>query len=238
MQEKENLQQEILTAFFENQDIGYRDFQAKLIPDLSMEMIGVRTPVLRKMAKEYSKRENISLFFEDLPHHYFEENQLHGFILSNEKEFSVCIKHLEAFLPHINNWATCDQTSPKVFKKETEKLLPYIKQWIASKHTYTKRFAIKMMMEHYLGEEFSEEYLELVAGVRSEEYYVNMMIAWYFATALAKQYDATLPYIEEKRLEPWTHNKAIQKAIESYRITKEQKEYLGTLKIKLSQKVN
>lgn len=223
---------EIQKELFALQDITYRDFQAKLIPNLAEgSMIGVRTPELRKLTKQMAKREEISVFLETLPHTYFDENQLHAFIISERKDFAQCMVELTAFLPFIDNWATCDQLSPKVFKKHRQELLPYIREWIVSDQTYTVRFAIGMLMEHFLDEDFDTAYLELVSAVRSEEYYINMMIAWYFATALAKQYEAALPYIEKERLAPWTHNKAIQKAIESNRITAEQKAYLRGLKV-------
>lgn len=223
---------EIQKELFALQDITYRDFQAKLIPNLAEgSMIGVRTPELRKLAKQMAKQEEISVFLETLPHTYFDENQLHAFIISERKDFAQCMAGLTAFLPFIDNWATCDQLSPKVFEKHRQELLPYIKEWIVSDQTYTVRFAIGMLMEHFLDKDFDTAYLEMVSAVRSEEYYINMMIAWYFATALAKQYEAALPYIEEVRLAPWTHNKAIQKAIESNRITAEQKAYLRGLKV-------
>lgn len=223
---------EIQQELFAKQDTAYRDFQAKLIPTIEAgSMIGVRTPELRKMAKQYAKREDIGAFLETLPHSYFDENQLHAFILSERKDFSQCIKELTRFLPYVDNWATCDQLSPKVFKKHRQELLPYIREWIASDKTYVVRFGIGMLMEHFLDDDFDTLYLETVSKIRSEEYYINMMIAWYFATALAKQYEVTLPFIEHARLAPWTHNKAIQKASESLRITPEQKTYLKSLKV-------
>lgn len=224
---------EIIQELFRQQDQEYRSFQAKLIPTVEPDrIIGVRTPVLRTMAKQLAKQADIQAFLDELPHFYYEENQLHAFIIGEERDFDKCIAETEKFLPYIDNWSTCDQMPPKTYKKHTDELLGYIRKWMVSDHTYTIRFAMGMLMRLYLDEKFQPEYLEMVASVRSDEYYVNMMIAWYFATALAKQYDATIPYIREQRLEPWTHNKAIQKAIESYRITPEQKEYLRTLKIK------
>ena len=214
-------------------DDKYRDMQIKIIPSVEADaIIGVRTPDLRKLAKQIAKREDIREFLSDLPHNYFDEDQLHAFIISDMKDYERCIEETVHFLPYVNNWATCDQMSPKIFKKHKKELLIYIKKWIKSKDTYTIRFGIGMLMEHFLDEDYDIKYPEMVAKLRSEEYYVNMMISWYFATALAKQYDSILPYIEEKRLDVWTHNKAIQKSIESYRITPEQKEYLKTLKIK------
>lgn len=222
---------EIREMLYAEKDIAYRDFQAKLIPTIDKEtVIGVRTPALRKMAKQLAKREDIGAFLEALPHIYFEENQLHAFIVSERKDFAQGMEELCAFLPYVDNWATCDQMSPKVFKKHRQELLPHIREWIASDQTYTVRFGVGMLMEHFLDEDFEPIYPEMVSKIRSEEYYVNMMIAWYFATALAKQYEAVLPYIEEARLATWTHNKVIQKAVESYRITAEQKGYLRGLK--------
>ena len=224
---------EITTKLFSLQDTAYRDFQVKLIPGMDAQKeIGVRTPELRKLSKELAKREDIREFLNDLPHQYFDENQLHAFILSGEKDFEKCMEDLERFLPYVDNWATCDQMSPKVFRKNRKKLLESINTWIGSEHTYTVRFAIKMLMEHFLDEDFDSIYPEMVATVRSEEYYIRMMIAWYFATALAKRYDAVLPYLKQEKLDVWTHNKAIQKAVESYRITEEQKIYLKSLKRK------
>ena len=225
---------EIRKELFKLQDQKYRDFQSKLIPTVDPDtVIGVRTPELRKYAKKLAKQEDITEFLNDLPHHYFDENQLHAFIVSERKDYEQCINEVCRFLPFVDNWATCDQMSPKVFKKHRQELLEYIKEWIGSGETYTIRFAIGMLMEHFLEEDFDPAYLELVADVRTEEYYVNMMIAWYFATALAKQYEAVLPFIENQRLDTWTHNKAIQKSVESYRITAEQKEYLKSLKVKV-----
>ena len=229
--------EEIRQSLFELQDIKYRDFQAKLIPGKDTEtMIGVRTPELRKLAKQMLKREDIGEFLRDLPHRYFDEDQLHAFIVSGIKEYGKCMEELMRFLPFVDNWATCDQMSPGVFKKRKPELLAEIREWLGSEHTYTVRYGIGMLMQHFLDEDFDPAYPELVAGVHSEEYYVNMMIAWYFATALAKQYDAVRPFIEGRRLDPWTHNKTIQKAVESYRISDEQKEYLRSLKVQASKK--
>ena len=223
----------IRKELFSLQDLKYREMQVKIIPTVKPEsIIGVRTPELRRMAKELGGKEGIDAFLNDLPHRYFDENQLHAFILSGMKDYAECLAALERFLPYVDNWATCDQMSPKVFRKHRAELLQPIKKWIASGETYTIRFGVGMLMEHYLDDDFDIAYPETVADIRSEEYYVNMMTAWYFATALAKQYDAVLPFIENCRLDTWTHNKAIQKAIESYRITPEQKEYLKTLKIR------
>ena len=223
---------EIRAELFRLKDEKYRDFQAKLIPTVKPEtMIGVCTPALRSYAKQLLKREEVSLFLENLPHGYFDENQLHAFLLSEMKDYGQCIERVNRFLPHIDNWATCDQLSPKSFAKHRGELAGEIGAWLRSGETYTLRFGIGMLLQHYLDEAFDPAWPEAVAALRSEEYYVNMMIAWYFATALAKQYEAALPYLEQGRLAPWTHNKAIQKALESYRIAPEQKEYLKQLKL-------
>ena len=225
--------EDIRKELFALQDEKYQAFQVKLFPTLNPEsIIGVRTPDLRSNAKKLLKQEEIAEFLSDLPHRYFDENQLHAFIISEMKDYERCIGEVKRFLPYVDNWATCDQMSPKVFKKHLPELLVCIKEWIRSDETYTIRFGVGMLLEHYLDDAFSLEYPEMVAGLRSSEYYVNMMIAWYFSTALAKQYEVILPFIENRRLDTWTHNKAIQKALESYRITPEQKEYLKGLKIK------
>ena len=222
---------EIRNELLSMQDIKYRDFQSKLIPSVDKEyFIGIKTPELRKYAKELLKRDELAEFFNDLPHKYFDENQVHAFAVSGMKDFDECMVETEKFLPYVNNWATCDQFSPKVFKKHRKELLDYIKVWIKSKETYTVRFAIGMLMEHYLDEDFKEAYPKMVSKVKSDEYYVNMMIAWYFATALAKQYDAVIGYFEEGKLDKWVNNKSIQKACESYRVSDEHKAYLRTLK--------
>lgn len=221
----------ILELLKEHQDENYAQFQRKLIPTVDPDtIIGVRTPALRSMAKKLYRENQYEAFLEELPHAYFDENQLHGFLVSEIRDFDRCIEALERFLPYIDNWATCDQTSPKIFKKRKQELLPYIETWLTSEHVYTVRFAVGMLMQHFLDEDFRPEYLDWVAGVRSEEYYVNMEIAWYMATALAKQWEAAVPYIENGRLDRWVHNRTIQKARESYRITDEQKQYLKALK--------
>lgn len=218
---------------FEMQDLGYRDFHSKLMPTVDKEkIIGIRTPQLRKFAKTFAKTEEKELFLNTLPHLYYEEDNLHGFLLEMEKDYAVLVEKVDRFLPFVDNWATCDMMRPKVFKKHLPELFEYVKVWIESKHTYTVRYGIGMLLSFYLDEEFDEKHLEMVAKIRSEEYYVNMMIAWYFATALAKQWGAAICYIENQKLDKWTHNKAIQKAIESYRVTKEQKEYLRTWRMK------
>ena len=222
-----NMIKEIQDELFALRDLKYKEFQAKLIPTRDPDsIIGVRTPQLRKYAKELAKREDVFDFLNALPHPYFDENQLHAFIVSEIKDYGRCMEEVRKFLPYVDNWATCDQMSPMVFKKHKPELLDQIREWIKSDKTYTIRFGIGMLMEHFLDEDYDTIYPEMVAKIRSEEYYVNMMIAWYFATALAKQYDTVLPFIEERRLAVWTHNKAIQKSVESYRITDEQKDYL------------
>ena len=224
---------DIVAELFRLQDKDYALMQARIIPTVSQDrIIGVRTPALRDFAKRLNKDQDIGEFLSYLPHQYFDEDQLHPFVISLEKDFGKCIAEVDAFLPFIDNWATCDQLSPKAFKKGPEKLIPYIQIWIKSDKTYTVRFAIGLLMQHFLDANFDTKYADMVAEVRSEEYYVNMMIAWYFATALAKQYELVLPYLEHKRLDTWAHNKAIQKSIESYRITDEQKAYLKTLKVR------
>ena len=227
------LTEEIRAELFRLQDEIYRDFQVKLIPNIAPEtMIGVRTPALRAYAKQLAKRPDIGEFLNDLPHRYFDENQLHAFIISEIKDLECCVEAVAHFLPFVDNWATCDQLSPKAFGKHHAALLPHIRTWLGTGETYTVRFGIGMLMQHFLDTDFDSAYPEWVAAVQSAEYYVNMMRAWYFATALAKRYDAVLPYLEKRRLDPWTHNKTIQKAVESYRISEEQKAYLKTLKVK------
>ena len=224
--------EEIRKRLFKLQDKKYSDFQCRLIPTLeSTTIIGVRTPELRRYAKELVKQKDIQNFLSFLPHQYFEENQLHAFIISEIKDNKQCLEELNRFLPFVDNWATCDQLSPKVFKKNRSELIDQIKQWVCSDKTYMVRFGIGMLLEHFLDDDFDSIYLEMVSKISSTEYYIRMMIAWYFATALAKQYTKALPYIEEQRLDIWTHNKTIQKAVESRRITLEQKEYLRRLKI-------
>ena len=213
---------EIVAELYRLQDKKYASFQAKLIPTVETDrIIGVRTPELRTFARKLAKDKDIVSFLTSLPHQYFDEDQLHAFVISLEKDFDKCIAKTETFLPFIDNWATCDQFSPKAFKKEPEKILPYIHTWIKSDKVYTVRFAIGMLMQHFLDERFEPKYADMVAAIRSEEYYINMMIAWYFATALAKQYVSILPYLEGKKLDDWTHNKAIQKSKDSNRISAE-----------------
>lgn len=222
--------EEIRQKLFENRDKKYQSFHSKLIPNIPSEtVIGVRTPVLRKLAKE-AYLDGYDEFLADLPHKYYDENQLHFFIVGMIKDYDACIKRVEEFLPYVDNWAVCDQAGFKQFEPHKSELLEKIRLWITSEHTYTIRFAVNMLMKFYLDDDFDEEYPKMVSAVKNDDYYVKMVVAWYFATALAKQYDSIIPYIEEHRLEEWTHRKTIQKAIESYRITDEQKAYLRTLK--------
>lgn len=224
---------DILQELLALQDTDYKAFNAKLIPTIDPDtVIGVRVPALRKLAKAFSKDPQSAEFIKALPHRYFEENSVHAYLIETIKDFDECIAAIDAFLPYIDNWATCDSLAPKVLSKHPDKLILNVKRWIGSTETYTVRFGLGTLMRFYLDDSFLPEYLELAASVRSDEYYVNMMIAWFFATALAKQGDATLPYIENKLLDKWVHNKTIQKAIESYRITDDMKAYLKTLRIK------
>ena len=226
------ISKEIQNTLFKNQDLKYRDFSANLTPTIDKDLfIGVRVPKLREIAKEYKSHEKIEDFLNDLPHKYVEENTLHGLILSELKDYDMVVEKLNAFLPYVDNWATCDIISPKVFKKNRDKLKVDVNKWMSSSKPFTIRFAIEMIMTHYLDEDFDCALATKVAKIRSQEYYVNMMKAWYFATALAKQWDAIIPFIEKKQLDDWSHNKTIQKARESNRIIKEQKEYLKSLKI-------
>ena len=223
---------EIQERLFALQDEKYREFNAALIPTVPKEtVIGVRTPAIRGLAKELKGTAQAEEFMKTLPHEYYEENNLHAALIEHIKDLDACMEALEHFLPYVDNWATCDTMRPKALAKNKEKLMEQILVWLRSEHTYTVRFAIGMLMSHFLDEDFREEYLALAASVHSEEYYIRMMQAWYFATALAKQYEAALPYIQQRRLEPWVHNKSIQKARESFRVSDERKEYLKTLKI-------
>ena len=230
--------EEISKELFSLQDEKYRDFQIKLVPGITKEqMIGIRTPDLRALAKEIAATsETASAFLQELPHKYFEEKLIHFFIVALNKDFDKCINQVERFLPYVDCWPVCDQASPKVFKKNHEKLLPLVKNWISSDHIYTSRYGMRILMNEFLGEDFKTEYADLVVSRMSrkgeaEDYYLKMMAAWYFATALAKNWDQVLPFIEERRLDPWTHNKAIQKALESFRVSDEHKEYLRTFKV-------
>lgn len=223
----------VQTRLFELQDLKYRDFHAKLMPTVNKEkIIGVRTPALRVFAKKYGKTDEAKEYLQILPHQYYEENNLHGLLIEQIKDYDICLEELERFLPYIDNWATCDLLALHMMKKHRDIFIREIYRWMESDKPYIIRFGISMLMRHYLDEGFKPEYPEKVAAIRSEEYYVNMMRAWYFATALAKQYEKILPFLEEQRMDIWTHNKTIQKSIESYRITQEQKNHLRTLRIK------
>ena len=212
-------------------DDAYREFQAKLVPNIPPETIlGVRTPEMRRIAKEVFSSPERDAFLSDLPHKYYEENLIHFFVISTIRGFDACVKAVEEFLPYVDCWPVSDQATPGSFKKNHQKLLPYIRKWIASEHVYTARFGMRMLMNEFLGEDFRPEYPELVANKKGNDYYLKMMIAWYFATALAKKYDETVPYFEERRLDEWVHRKAIQKALESYRVSEEHKEYLKSLR--------
>lgn len=220
-------------SLFELQDEKYRDFHAALMPTVDKEtVIGVRSPQLKKFAKEFYKSGDYESFLKILPHKYYEENNVHAALIGFEKDYGKAIELLDEFLPFVDNWATCDMMRIPVFKKHLPELYSKIPDWLGSDNPYTVRFGIKMLMDFFLGENFTVECAERVCSISREEYYVKMMVAWYFATALAKNYNEILPYIENKRLEKQTHNKAIQKAVESYRITDEQKSYLRTLKVK------
>ncbi len=213
-------------------DEQYREFNSKLMPTVEKSTVfGVRTPVLRKFAKQFFKDQRVGEFLTALPHRYFEENQLHAFLVEQIKDFDRCISAVEAFLPFVDNWATCDCFSPSVFKADPDRLLPYIKKWLGSSHIYTVRYAVVMLMRYFLDERFQEEYLKWVASVPTDDYYLSMVVAWYFATAFAKQYDAALPYIKNHLLDKPTHNKTVQKAIESFRVSEEHKAFLKTMRL-------
>ncbi len=228
-----DIKQIITEYLFSAKDEKYRDFQSALIPEIDKEtVIGVRIPVLRKYALQLSGHPDIENFLSELPHKYYEENLLHGFLIEKVKNYDKCANMLEAFLPYIDNWAVCDTTNPKILAADKNRLLKLIDNWIGSDKTYTVRFGIGMLMRYFLDDGFKEEYLRKVARIVSGEYYIKMMQAWYFATALAKQYPFAVKYIENRSLDAKTHNLAIRKAVESFRVTDEHKEYLKTLRIK------
>ena len=224
--------EEIRNRLFELKDEKYKEFTLKLIPGLEPDnVIGVRTPQVAQLTKEIIKSGDYSSFLDDCPHKYYEEMGIHVAIINSMKDYDSVIREIDRFIPYVDNWATCDGIKPrKAFSKNCDRLIIDAKRWIKSEHIYTKRFGIEMIMNFFLDDNFKREYNDLVASIRNDEYYVNMMIAWYFATALAKQYNDTIPFIENRRLDEWTHKKTIQKARESYRITDEQKEYLKSLK--------
>jgi len=222
---------DVLKMLYTAQDVVYRDFNSSLIPNVSRDLfIGVRTPILRQFAKDMIKSGEYKDFISLLPHKYFEENQLHAFILSYLRDFDVVINELERFLPYVDNWATCDQLSPIVFKKNKDIILKYVQKWIKSKHIFAVRFAVKTLMQYWLDDDFDEKYASMVASIKSDEYYINMMRAWYFATAAAKQFDRILPYLKKGVLDEWTRKRAIQKAVESYRVSDEHKQILRSLR--------
>ncbi|MBQ7115445.1 MAG: DNA alkylation repair protein [Clostridia bacterium] len=229
----EIMQTNLQIELFKLQDLKYKEFHQKLMPTVNPDkVIGIRTPVLRKFAKGFGKRDEAKKFIKNLPHKYYEEDNLHAFLLEEIKDYEELIKELNIFLPFVDNWATCDMMRPKILKKHKTELLEDIKKWLSSNNTYTIRFAVNCLMNYYLEEDFKPEYLYWVKNIKSEEYYINMVRAWYFATALAKQYDEAVKILENKPLDKWTHNKTIQKAVESYRITDEQKIFLKSLKFK------
>ncbi len=218
---------------FAMQDLKYKKFHSALMPTVSPDLIiGVRVPQLRKFAKKFAKTLPAEDFLNSLPHNYYEENNLHAFLIEQEKDFARALILTEKFLPYIDNWATCDMFRPPVFKKNPDKLIKEIYKWIKSDKVYTVRFGIGLLLSFYLDENFSPEFLEEVSKIRSDEYYINMMVAWYFQTALVKQYNHAIPYITGHRLSKWVHNKTIQKSVESLKISKETKDYLNTMKIK------
>lgn len=223
----------IETKLFEMQDLQYKAFHSKLMPTVNPDkVIGVRVPLLRKFAKEFSKTDEAEIFMKNLPHSYYEENNLHAFLIEQINDYEKTLEELNNFLPYIDNWATCDSLTPKVFAKHTDELIAEINKWLRSEHIYTVRFAVNMLMKFYLDDNFKKEYLQKVAEIKSDEYYVEMVQAWYFSTALAKQWDSAVLYLTGNKLDEWVHNKTIQKAVESYRITPQQKEYLKKLKRK------
>lgn len=224
---------EVQKALFSLKDQSYWAFHTKLIPNVDpATVIGVRTPQLRKFAKEFAASPSAAEFMRQLPHRYYEENNLQVYLIEPMRDLAEALAAVEAFLPYVDNWATCDAMNPRVFKAHHAELLPHVKRWVASEHEYTIRFGMEMLMLHYLEEDFSPEFPAMVAAVTREEYYIRMMVAWYFATALAFQWEACIGYLEQQKLPRWTHNKTIQKAIESYRITEEQKKYLRALRIR------
>lgn len=221
----------LFDRLIEVKDDNFKEFQAKLVPNIPRETIlGVRTPQMRRIAKEVYESKNRDAFLRDLPHTYYEENLIHFFVLAMINDFDRCVQSVDAFLPFVDCWPISDQATPKTFKNNHQKILPFVKKWISSEHVYTARFGIRMLMNEFLGEDFREEYLDLVASKKGEDYYLKMMVAWFFATALAKKYDETVPYFENRKLDEWVHRKAVQKATESYRVTAAHKAYLKSLR--------
>lgn len=223
---------DVEAELFKLQDKKYQALQINIVPNVDKEkIIGVRVPEIRKLAKKYKDDDSVNIFLKELPHKYYDENLLHGLIISEIKDYDRCIEEAQKFLPYVDNWAVCDTMSPKVFAKNKDKLIIKIEKWIKSSKLYTCRFGIRMLMNHFLKDDYKKEYLELPAAIHTDEYYLKMMIAWFYATALAYRWDDTIKYLDEKKLDKWTHNKTIQKAIESYRITDSQKEYLRKIKL-------
>lgn len=223
---------EIQERLLDMQEVAYGDFSAALLPTVARERVmGVRLPLLRKFAKQLDP-DTAAQFLKELPHTYLEENHLHSFLIGQMRDVDACYAALDAFLPYVDNWAVCDSLRPKALLADRERLILQIETYLNSEHAYTVRFGIELLMLYFLEEHFSPSYLARVAAVQSEEYYINMMIAWYFATALALQWDSVLPYVQEHRLPAWVHRKTIQKALESYRITPEQKQLLRALRDK------
>lgn len=230
---KDYIQKELRSSLFALQDMEYKAFHSKLMPTVDPEtVIGIRTPALRRFAREFAKNEAASAFMEDLPHLYYEENNLHAFLIEAIGDFEKTVSALDLFLPYVDNWATCDMMSPKIFIHHKAQLLPFIEKWLASDHVYTARFALVMLMKYYLDKDFSPVYLEKACTVASDSYYIEMAKAWFFAEALVKQYESTFPYLRKKKLSPWVHNKTISKACDSFRISAEQKNALRALRLK------
>lgn len=228
-----NPQNSIRKQLFDLSDESYKDFQSKLMPTIDPEtVIGIRTPSLRRFALAFAKTEEAAAFMENLPHAYYEENNLHAFLIEALGDFEKTVRALECFLPYVDNWATCDMMSPKIFVRHKKELLPFIEKWLKSDHVYTARFGLVMLMKHYLDEDFSPALLEKACAVSSDSYYIEMAKAWFFAEALVKQYESAIPYLEKKKLSPWVHNKTISKACDSFRITPETKTFLRSLRLK------
>lgn len=227
-----NAKEKIKAFLQEYKNQRLKEFNAKLIPNINADcVLGISLPTLRKFAKELYSTCDCTPFLQDLPHQFHEENHLHAFLIEQIKDYGECIRLTQEFLPFVDNWAVCDCFKPPVFKKNKQKLLVEIIKWLTSAHAYTIRYGVCMLLTHFLDGDFTPDLLECVAKIKSQDYYVQMVIAWYFATALAKQYGYAIKYLQEKRLCSWVHNKTIRKAIESFRITKEQKQYLKTLKV-------
>lgn len=232
MKKTDNIDEYVRYRLFEMQDLEYKAFHSKLMPTVNPEkIIGVRTPQLRKFAKEFAQKSDAKEFLEILPHTYYEENNLHGMLIEQIKDYDECVAYLDKFLPYVDNWATCDSLSPPIFKSHTAELYNDIKRWLKCRETYTVRFAVKTLMNRYSGEKFAPEHLDVAASAVREEYYIKMAVAWYFSTVMTFHFDEVCTYLQKHTLDTWTHNKAIQKAKESYRLSAEQKRYIEFLKI-------